>query len=292
MWGVLVINMKKTPGIYAIKNTKTNKVYVGQTICLEQRWSQHRRCLRNGDHRNPFLQHSFDFHGEDFFVYEVIEITSRDALDYKEIEWMRKLKSCDQKYGYNIYEGGFGLCEVPMYVRKKISKALTGMKRSEESIRKSAEGNRGMKRSPEAIKNMSGRLLTKEHREKISKARKGIKLEPDSIRKMAETLRRKYASGEIKKIQLGVPLKEETKRKISEKLKGHKQSEETKKKRALSCTGRKHSDETKKKISEFHKGNKWNLGQKRSEETRKILSQKAKEREARKRIAREKENQC
>lgn len=44
--------------------------------------------------------------------------------------------------------------------------------------------------------------------------------------------------------------------------------------------GRKLSDETKKKISEKLKGNKNGLGTKRSEETRKLLSEKAKLREA------------
>lgn len=47
----------------------------------------------------------------------------------------------------------------------------------------------------------------------------------------------------------------------------YKLSEETKRKIAIAGMGRKTSEATKKKISEFHKGNKWNLGKKHSEET-------------------------
>lgn len=51
-------------GIYEIACVVTNKVYIGQSINIPRRRSEHFSELRRGLHANQHLQHSFDFYGE------------------------------------------------------------------------------------------------------------------------------------------------------------------------------------------------------------------------------------
>lgn len=75
----------------------------------------------------------------------------------------------------------------------------------------------------------------------------------------------------LRQINFGKNHSEETK----EKCRSYKHTEEAKKKISETGKGRKHSEETKKKLSEFHKGKQYHV---LSEEARKIISQKTKER--------------
>jgi hypothetical protein len=97
----------------------------------------------------------------------------------------------------------------------------------------------------------------------------GRKHSEESKKKMSEVQKGRIVSEECKRklreINLGKklkPLSEETKQKISESLKGHtynlgsKRSEETKRKMSEANKGKKCSEETKRKISEIHKGKK------------------------------------
>ena len=268
-------------GIYCIRNTLNGMVYVGQSIRVSDRWGQHLRLLRMKAHFNDYLQHSFSKHGEKSFAYSVLEMVDPVNLDEREIHWIREFNSCDQTSGFNIFEGGLGRSFVPMSVRLKISKALTGMKRSPESIMKSAIGNTGKKRSDQARKNMSGRRPGPDERRMLSISQMGRIITQETRAKISATLLNQRES--LRARMLGKSPSEETRRKIALSLTGRKQSQETIKKRALACTGRITSPETKAKISAFHKGNKWGLGTKRSPESRALMSEKAKIREANKR---------
>lgn len=61
-------------GIYKITNTIVNKAYIGSAAKFERRWYDHKRAFEKGTHRNQHLLNSFNTHGTDAFVFDVIEV--------------------------------------------------------------------------------------------------------------------------------------------------------------------------------------------------------------------------
>jgi len=55
-------------GIYSILNLKTNKIYDGSAIDIYKRIKDHRNALKRGNHRNKYLQNSFNKYGEENFI--------------------------------------------------------------------------------------------------------------------------------------------------------------------------------------------------------------------------------
>jgi len=60
-------------GIYVIKNTKDNKVYVGSAYNLEKRELEDFRLLRNKKHYSSKLQKIYNKYGKSIFLFELIE---------------------------------------------------------------------------------------------------------------------------------------------------------------------------------------------------------------------------
>lgn len=71
-------------GIYQIVNTINGKKYVGSSKNLEKRRSQHFNQLKRGCHHNTHLQRSYDKHGADSFVFDILEYVHYKFL--KEVE--------------------------------------------------------------------------------------------------------------------------------------------------------------------------------------------------------------
>ena len=63
------------PGIYSITNTVNNKLYIGSTINIANRWGEHNCSLRKGTHCNLYLQRSFNKYGEGNFKFNLLKIT-------------------------------------------------------------------------------------------------------------------------------------------------------------------------------------------------------------------------
>ena len=97
--------MKKTIGIYCIKNKKNNKIYIGQSINWEERIKDHLRKLKNGKHENPYLQKSYFKNGLDSFFSEILEECSFDVINEREVFYIEKFDSLCPA-GYNIEKGG------------------------------------------------------------------------------------------------------------------------------------------------------------------------------------------
>ncbi len=102
-------NKNKTALIYQIRNKITNKVYVGWTNNPKTRVRTHFRLLLLNKHHSSKLQRSYNKHGIDHFVWEIIENdidTVPTALE-KEALWISKLNSYEN--GYNMTPGGEGV---------------------------------------------------------------------------------------------------------------------------------------------------------------------------------------
>lgn len=66
-------NLKGKSGIYMIINSNNNKRYIGSSKNLHQRFIDHLKCLRKGNHPNCYLQRSWNKYGEECFSISIIE---------------------------------------------------------------------------------------------------------------------------------------------------------------------------------------------------------------------------
>ena len=91
-------------GIYKIQNIENNKIYIGQSVDIAQRWREHRSdALTNRD--NSILHKAIKKYGEFNFSYEIIEECLKEELDEKEIYWINYFNSMIPN-GYNQTPGG------------------------------------------------------------------------------------------------------------------------------------------------------------------------------------------
>lgn len=87
-------------GIYQIRNLVNNKIYVGSATDFCERKSQHFSLLKRKKH-NKKLQNSYNKHGKENFVFEIIEfVENKDKLLEREQYWIDKLNAVEE--GYNI----------------------------------------------------------------------------------------------------------------------------------------------------------------------------------------------
>lgn len=100
------VYMNKKCGIYIIKNSINNKVYIGQSVNIEARWLAHKYSATNvksNDHHTQIHKAMYNL-GVDNFFYEVLELCEIDELNVKEIFYIEKFNSYRQ--GYNMTLGG------------------------------------------------------------------------------------------------------------------------------------------------------------------------------------------
>lgn len=94
-------------GIYKITNKINNKIYIGQSIDIKERWKQHFYKAYNKKELgyNSAIHQAFRKYGYENFSFEVIEVCKKEELDAKEIYWIKTLNSLTPN-GYNILPGG------------------------------------------------------------------------------------------------------------------------------------------------------------------------------------------
>lgn len=101
---------EKIYGIYKITNKIDGKVYIGKSINIYYRWTQHIKIAKNPskyrDGNRP-LYYAMNKYGIDNFEFEVIEICDEDVLCEREIYWIG-MYDCTtlSGHGYNLTSGG------------------------------------------------------------------------------------------------------------------------------------------------------------------------------------------
>lgn len=144
----------KKCGIYCIENVCNHKKYIGQSVNIYERWSQHRTLLRKDNHGNQHLQYAWKTYGEENFLFYIVEECCVDALDELEVYYTNLYNAYDKQYGYNIEPAG-----------------KANHTRSAETIEKIKQ-NRNYSVSEETKQRLrevqTGRKLTDEWKENIS----------------------------------------------------------------------------------------------------------------------------
>jgi len=166
-------------GIYIIRNTLNDKVYIGQTSNLLKRWNSHKYLLRKNKHGNIHLQNSWNKNGESVFVYSVLENCAIDIINEREVYWINNFGGVECDKIFNLSAGGLGGGKRATEVCKKISAWQTGRKLSPshvESLRRVATGRNHTENHKQYLSQLyKGRPLTEETKLKISESKKGIK---------------------------------------------------------------------------------------------------------------------
>ena len=106
-------------GIYCIRNIKTNDVYVGASVNIEDRWRRHRRDLKQKKHHSIILQRAYEKYGKESFVFEVLLECTKEDLIEKENRFLAQL--------------------VPKYNICKYANSTLGRKYSDETRKKHRE---------------------------------------------------------------------------------------------------------------------------------------------------------
>lgn len=137
--------------VYCITNKINGKRYVGQAKNFENRWRQHKRTQNNASKRCPRLYNALKKYGvENFEAKVLIEVGSKEDLDYYEKKLIDLWNLTDDRFGYNISRGGDGVHRPCSEETKlKISRTLFERNKTIPSH------NLGLKRSPETLKKLS-----------------------------------------------------------------------------------------------------------------------------------------
>ena len=94
-------------GIYKIENLINQKIYIGQSIDIKERYKQHiyKAFNKNEAGYNQIIHLAFRKYGIENFKLEVLEECALEELDEKEQYWITKLNTITPN-GYNILPGG------------------------------------------------------------------------------------------------------------------------------------------------------------------------------------------
>lgn len=79
-------------GIYEIINLANGKSYVGSTVNLDKRYTEHFGALSKNKHTNSKLQNSYNKYGKNNFIFEVLLYCDKDELLEYEDYFIREFK--------------------------------------------------------------------------------------------------------------------------------------------------------------------------------------------------------
>lgn len=108
--------------MYCIRNLINDKRYIGSTNHVQKRFSQHRRRLETMSHSNYKLQASWNKHGSNCFVFEVLEVCSEQMLSENESKCIEKFNSVINGYNLDSHTGRFSGTNLYDYWTKRYGK--------------------------------------------------------------------------------------------------------------------------------------------------------------------------
>lgn len=115
-------------GIYSITCLANNKIYIGSSINIINRFKAHKTALNKNKHNNIYLQRSFNKYGLENFKFEILEECNKENILEKENYYMNLYNTLLSNKGYNqvIAQRQDNLYSNIQYLNK-LSKAKKGI---------------------------------------------------------------------------------------------------------------------------------------------------------------------
>ena len=178
-------NNECSGGVYYIRNIINEKMYIGSSVDIKRRISQHKSQLNHNRHYNPYLQNAWNKYGEDNFEFGILEEFCGDFDELREIEadYIEYFQTCNRDTGYNMSLDTE--CFIPDDdYRKKMSEKYRGENNpffgkhhTEESKQKIREAALMRTVTPQQLKGLEfgrgTRSYTEETYKKLSEANRG-----------------------------------------------------------------------------------------------------------------------
>lgn len=130
-------------GVYKISNKITNESYIGSSINLKKRKSDHFYLLKQGKHGNSHLQNSYKKYGIENFDFSILEFCKPDECLIVEQKHINQTKP---EFNINPIAGNSLGVKHKKETIEKIRNSQKGKKKSEETKRKISEKNKGIYR--------------------------------------------------------------------------------------------------------------------------------------------------
>ncbi len=124
------LNHFNCSGIYIIRNTFNNKIYIGSAKNIKQRLHEHNSMLRRNKHHSKYLQNSYNKYN-DRFIFSILEQCEIDNLIIREQYWLNYYISYNKLYGYNISPKAYSSLnrKASNETKLKMSNSHKGMKK-------------------------------------------------------------------------------------------------------------------------------------------------------------------
>ena len=153
----------RVSGVYVIKNTANDKLYIGSTRDFVRRRNCHLVALRFGRHHNAHLQRAFLLLGENTFSFVMVEECEVSDLEAREQEWLDRYFLTGRLY--NHFRTAYSVSGPlhPMFGHRhseaakekiRLARSLQVVSHSAETRAKIGAGNKGRKANPECIRRM------------------------------------------------------------------------------------------------------------------------------------------
>lgn len=188
-------------GVYKITCLINNKSYIGKSFNISKRITAHKNCKKPYQKMSYFHQAILKY-GWDSFKVEILEsfpVFDKENDNIKLLDreafYIKKYKTADKKFGYNLCEYSNDRCGKPLSDehKMKIKIANLGKKMPLDAIEKTRQANLGRKFTEEHREKLRQAKLGKkrgahseEHREKLRQVNLGKKMSLESREKMSE----------------------------------------------------------------------------------------------------------
>jgi group I intron endonuclease len=175
------MNLPKASGIYRIYCYGNQCHYIGSSTNILKRCQKHVRDLNKGIHPNSFLQSAYKKYGTDNFIFELVELTSREKLLLLE-DYYLQCSDPEKLFNMNKSASSPRLGMIPWNKGKK-----GVMTHSDDSKKLISENNskywKGKLRSDISTK-LTGHQVSDDTKKKISNSLKDRPLSDETKKKM------------------------------------------------------------------------------------------------------------